>query len=360
MRTARIGVCCAISAVLACQEGGSGGDGEGDAAARAGSRPTGGTSGAGTNGGANAGGGTTSTGGSSTGGTNARGGAAGAGVSGGTEGDGGEPGTGGAEGGTAGSGVGGVAGNAGSGAVSGAAGSGGGSGGSAGVPWDGTCPSGLGPTMVKFPTHCIDSTEVTRAQYQAWLDTGPNPATARQHETCAANTSFELDAACLAGSMVCQGASCGNYPAVCVDWCDAHAFCYAAGKRLCGAIGGGGYRGSGIREQAARDVSQWFQACAIGVARSGTDYCNTSGRALDRALAVGSLPQCQTTAPGYEGVYDLTANVWERVDECELTDRLRCIMRGGSFNSYYASCTNDAITTNDMAAPHIGFRCCAP
>lgn len=347
--------------MLSCQGGGSGGDGEGDAAARAGSAATGGRSGAGTNGGANAGGGTTSRGGSSTGGANATGGAAGEGASGGTEGDGGEPGTGGAEGGAGGSGVGGVAGNAGSGAVSGAAGSGGSGGtGTGGVPWDGTCPSGLGPTMVKFPTHCIDSTEVTRAQYQAWLDMSPDPATARQHETCAANTSFELDATCLAGSMVCQGANCGNYPAVCVEWCDAHAFCYAAGKRLCGAIGGGGYRGSGIREQAARDVSQWFQACAVGVARSGTDYCNTSGRNLNRALAVGSLPECQTTALGYEGVYDLTANVWERVDECELTDRLRCIMRGGSFNSYYASCTNDAITTNDMAAPHIGFRCCAP
>lgn len=348
--------------VLACQGGGSGGDGKGATGGRAGSTPTGGTSGTGTNGGANAGGaanagsGATSTGGSSTGGADATGGDAGTGATGGTEGDAGESGTGGAEGGTGGGGAGGVAGNAGS----GTAGSGGRSGGgSGGVPWDGTCPSGLGPTMVKFPTHCIDSTEVTRAQYQTWLDTSPNPATARQHETCAANTSFELDTACLAGSTVCQGANCGNFPAVCVDWCDAHAFCYAAGKRLCGAVGGGGYRGSGIREQAARDVSQWFQACAIGEARSGTDYCNTTGRALDHALAVGSLTQCQTTAAGYEGVYDLTANVWERVDECELTDRLRCIMRGGSFNSYYASCTNDAITT-DAPAPHIGFRCCTP
>jgi formylglycine-generating enzyme len=232
--------------------------------------------------------------------------------------------------------------------------------GDASQPWDGRCPVGGGPRMVKFADFCIDSTEVTRAQYRAWLDSNPNPGVARQHEFCASNASFEPDSTCLASAVVCQGTQCDNHPMVCVDWCDAHAYCYSVGKRLCGSRQGGGIRGADYRDQAGSEQSQWYTACSVGNARGGADFCNALARSLDTTVAVGSLQQCQTAATGLEGVFDLAGNVWEYVDACHSSDRVRCSARGGSFNSYYASCNTDVLTQTNEPRNHIGFRCCAP
>jgi sulfatase modifying factor 1 len=46
--------------------------------------------------------------------------------------------------------------------------------------------------MVRLPEgYCIDGTEVTRAQYQEWLNT--SPSTAGQISDCAWNTTFIPD-----------------------------------------------------------------------------------------------------------------------------------------------------------------------
>jgi len=77
---------------------------------------------------------------------------------------------------------------------------------------------------------CVDATEVTRNQYATWLET--SPSTAEQVDECLWNASFEPDATCMADSVVCA-ADCGEHPQVCVDWCEAAAYCVSAGKRLC-------------------------------------------------------------------------------------------------------------------------------
>jgi len=94
-----------------------------------------------------------------------------------------------------------------------------------------------GPNMVRVPTvdgrsYCIDATEVTQAQYSQFLFVKKGD-TSGQEARCTWNMSY---------GVTCGGfdpVARGGYPVVCIDWCDAVAFCSWAGKRLCGKIGGG-------------------------------------------------------------------------------------------------------------------------
>ena len=107
--------------------------------------------------------------------------------------------------------------------------------------------------MVRLPEgHCIDSTEVTQGQYAAWL--GGAPSTAGQRSECEWNESYEP---------VCdwEPETKANYPVVCVDWCDAYAYCQGVGKRLCEGRGGGA---NDWDDYAEASQSQWHNACVSG------------------------------------------------------------------------------------------------
>ncbi|MBN1605630.1 MAG: hypothetical protein JW940_03315 [Polyangiaceae bacterium] len=68
---------------------------------------------------------------------------------------------------------------------------------------------------------------------------------------------------------VCQAPGCDDHPQVCVDWCDAYAYCKGVGKRLCGEIGGGP-----TDFGAYADVNQdpWYNACTSHGARSSSGF----------------------------------------------------------------------------------------
>jgi formylglycine-generating enzyme required for sulfatase activity len=203
-----------------------------------------------------------------------------------------------------------------------------------------------GPTK----TVCIDKTEVTQAQYSAFL--ASNPSTAGQPSGCSGNTSFTPS---------CQytPVNTPERPVVCVDWCDAFAYCKTFGKRLCGQIGGGSVA---LASGADPTKSQWYFACSQSGARTypyGSLFDKSACVGLDNSSYVatqnvGTLPACQG---GYPLLYDMSGNVSEWEDSC--TTGGACAARGGHYLSppnelSCASAATFGLLAQDKSR---GFRC---
>jgi sulfatase modifying factor 1 len=235
----------------------------------------------------------------------------------------------------------------------GGAGSGGASSGAAGSGGDAGKAGGGGcPEMVRLPDFCIDSVEVSRSAYVEWLMTEPsNP----MNYGCESNESFEWG---------CEWVGGPEYPATCVDWCDAYAYCQAYGKRLCGDRGGGP---AGYDSYATASENEWFTACTSGNLRAYPygdlfEEGRCGDTSADELRVSGSFPNCQASGE-YACVFDLSGNVWEWEDACESDlDEARCRVRGGSFKqtdgSIHCAYPGDAPRLNNQGL-NVGFRCCA-
>jgi sulfatase modifying factor 1 len=234
------------------------------------------------------------------------------------------------------------------GASSGAAGSGGVSGGAAGSGGDG----GGCPEMVQLSDFCIDSMEVSRGAYIEWLMTEPsNP----MNHGCESNESFDWG---------CEWVGGPEYPATCIDWCDAYAYCQAYGKRLCGDRGGGP---AGYDSYATASENEWFTACTSSNLRAYPygdlfEEGRCGDMSTDELRVSGSFPDCQASGE-YACVFDLSGNVWEWEDACESDlDEARCRLRGGSFRqtdgSIHCAYPGDAPRLDNQSL-NVGFRCCA-
>jgi formylglycine-generating enzyme required for sulfatase activity len=220
--------------------------------------------------------------------------------------------------------------------------------------------------MVALPSdygdaYCIDSTEVTRSQYAAWLAT--NPATSGQDPvSCSWNNSY-VPSCSGADTSYWPPGNNGNQPVVCVDWCDAVAYCKDAGKRLCGSpLGGPASYLSGDNISG----SQWFNACTahgqytyLYGSRYVASACNESGFGAGSTLNVGSIATCQSASSSFNGVYDLLGNVSEWEDACVSSSPTSlCIARGGSYSSQ-SGCTYPSGAIRNLGSRTTGFRCCA-
>ena len=213
--------------------------------------------------------------------------------------------------------------------------------------------------------YSIDATEVTRSQYEAWLATSPDPS-AGQPPYCTWNASYTPQ---------CEWppATKGSHPVVCVNWCDAYAYCQAVGKRLCGRIGGGAI---GYGDIANAALSQWYNACSSNGANAypyGDTYdgqtCNGGNSGLLTTASVGTLDGCQSSVAGYTGVYDQSGNAWEWEDACDAVVGAQdgCRLRGGA-HDYDASGLRCDVDNYLMSTyfvrgdvhPTVGFRCCSP
>ncbi|MBI5535604.1 MAG: SUMF1/EgtB/PvdO family nonheme iron enzyme [Deltaproteobacteria bacterium] len=210
--------------------------------------------------------------------------------------------------------------------------------------------------------YSIDATEVTRAQYAAWL--GTNPTTGGQLPAC----SWKAGVDAFKPRCVWPPATEGDHPVVCVDWCDADAYCKAVGKRLCGKIGGGS---NGYDDYADATKSEWFNACSSNDVNDypyGDTYdgqkCNGSDKSSS-TVPVGSLTGCQSLIGGYAGVYDLSGNVFELEDSCTATTGQFdwCRVRGGAviYDAPFLRCdySNVLAFNRTTYAAWLGFRCCS-
>jgi sulfatase modifying factor 1 len=231
----------------------------------------------------------------------------------------------------------------------------------------------------------VDAYEVTNGDYRAWLLT--NPSVSAQTGDCAQwNTSFQpgqvgpeaLAAMQDAGVVLQPGDPCSseltsgdNLPVLCVDWCDAVAYCAWAKKHLCGAMGGGplDVTATGGGPYADPGQSEWYSACSNegtqdypypGGYDAGAHVCNDLNRG---PVAVGTSLLCEG---GFKGLFDMSGNVSEWENACtRYQDRplvaQNCLRRGGAFWNTGADLGCKALSPVTLGMPYnsTGFRCCS-
>jgi formylglycine-generating enzyme required for sulfatase activity len=204
---------------------------------------------------------------------------------------------------------------------------------------------------------CIDSTETTNAEYKAFLDAAA-PFT-EQPPVCAWNQSYLPAFDSLARPP--------DLPVIGIDWCDAHAYCAWAGKRLCGRIGGGGLTPP---EQMDPMKSQWTYACSHGGMNQypyGASYEPKSCVTVDvagNAEQPWPVKALSTCVGGYPGIFDMSGNADEWEDVTLVMgpggDLDAVLWRGGSFaeTASTTDCFSATSTTRSAQSAVAGVRCC--
>lgn len=247
---------------------------------------------------------------------------------------------------------------------------------------DVTCPaSAHGAKLVKVPAkdgsfYCIDQREVTAGEYAEFMDAKKGDMSG-QIPGCEWNAAWMAqlipsndEHVSMIGYCVDYEFDPVNYPdhaTGCADWCDAHAYCAWAGKRLCGAIGGKLGNLADVNDPAK---SEWANACTQGGTTKypwGDSY--TNGRCIDytavqqkgetaKDVTAPTSSQCHGELGGFADVYDLVGSVQEWTNECEAPGK-NCALHG------YGSMYSDkgppvSCEAGSLFAQHtLGFRCCS-
>lgn len=234
-----------------------------------------------------------------------------------------------------------------------------------------TADDGLrGPVMARVRwadgiAFCIDGTEVTNAQYAEFL--AAQVLLTTQGPRCAWNKTFAPE------TVSTNGPACppfdptgrADHPAVCVDWCDADAYCRWAGKHLCEKPGGGVVMNAGMK-----NASEWVIACTgDGAGDYPYGMSAEAGRCVDKlypATTPGLRPvkDAAMCEGGVPGLFDIAGNAWEWHDDCDEKSADgsgdTCHPRGGSFSSetVAAACLSETPFFRKQVAGDTGFRCC--
>lgn len=190
------------------------------------------------------------------------------------------------------------------------------------------CPNERGPKMVLTNGRCVDTTEISAAQYAAAVHTDLNSVP--RYSYCEK-------------SLATEPPSADDLPVTNITWCDASAYCSWAGKHLCTAL------------------EKTVAVCNAHPPDPFTE-CN-----IKRGGA-GAAPRAVTTGcRNSEGVVNAIGNVQEFIDKLDPESNGTAFWGGG--DSYTGSFGNicDALFdkfgpfdgTVAAKSPAIGFRCCA-
>jgi formylglycine-generating enzyme required for sulfatase activity len=197
---------------------------------------------------------------------------------------------------------------------------------------------------------CIDSTEVTNADYDAFLKaTGGKPdggaPDGGMPAICGGGAYLTFDRK-LAGTVP------ANHPVDRVTWCDALAYCAWAGKRLCGKL-----------DDRDAGTGEFYRACSNDGERVypyGDTYDASACNTYDFCGSAGSRDAGEGCEGALPGLFHMSGNVAEWIDSCFGAG---CTSAGGYYGSFpfETRCTS---TSPDYAAATqayigVGFRCCA-
>lgn len=215
----------------------------------------------------------------------------------------------------------------------------------------------------------VDANEVTWGAYRAFLD-AVKDAEPPFDSRCSWNQGkLEPDAGCLQEKVdEALPRTDDAFPVVCVDVCDAEAFCAWAGKRLCNNDKDAWKNGNNPSHDA------WYAACSGGDAHAypydkifAKGVCNEpskvdtscpSGRPC-RTTPAGALPGC-SDAEG-RGITDMSGNAAEWTGACDgnIGEGDTCRTAGGSFLTNDPKCSATEELARGSHRSMIGFRCCA-
>jgi formylglycine-generating enzyme required for sulfatase activity len=247
-------------------------------------------------------------------------------------------------------------------------------------------------------TITADQHEVSVTEYATFVAAMINPATLPAG--CSGKTTFAPDPTCMMDPSVCDPttAMCGNVPQVCVDWCDAYAYCQSKGEHLCGKLGTPGSMVA-LSDYADPGKDEWMNACSAGGQYTWTESNMWSGPVEGQKCNGNDYPaqntmsgkssmglaypnddpvlggKCRSQVPSYQTPINMSGNVWEWENSCSLdvaqqtaSGNDTCRVRGGSFNSGQVSLRCDANSpfgdnsmnqmTRNQTRPDVGIRCC--
>ena len=219
-----------------------------------------------------------------------------------------------------------------------------------------------GPLMVRIDSamgsYCIDTTEVTVSQFNAYLIASG----------AMVDTPPECDAA-LPAPLVDQNSSDKDLPVGDLGECHAWSYCRWAGKRLCGTIADGG----SIVGVAPPQDTEWVYACINGSLNLAYPYgqnyeagvCNMDNPD-GGPVPVGSKAGCHGTVPPFDRIYDMVGNVQEFTNDLQ-GNGSAVTARGGYWST--SSAQTNALGGGCLAGAGFngvifdfeqsGFRCCA-
>ncbi len=208
-------------------------------------------------------------------------------------------------------------------------------------------------TSVADRRFCVDRFEASQAEYKSFL--AANVAPSSQPTQCSWNVDFVPTS-----SPECnvEPTSRGAYPIVCIDWCDARAYCEWRGKRLCGSLADGGATPPGAPGEYAAACSK-NGTLKFGY---GNDFdasiCNGEEKRDSSVAMVDADLDC---VGGAAGLVNMMGNVKEWVNECdEVASAISddCFANGGSYKNVNLECERSDNQDMGWKLPDIGLRCC--